>query len=190
MDNLPIESILQANPHLTDVVEKTIVFKPSALPFTNRAEMVLPTFTRNAYWTHMYIKLMDFERIGQDGNVQVGAYSELGLYPPIYFTTRSFTNGWVPLAFPIPTDPLNHRTLKVVVQTPEPFEGLLLLRALAVEALYSDRQTDHVYVNEMGEVESQILFGLDGGHLYDRRNQQELLEGGGPDRRIHYSGEL
>ena len=190
MDPLPIESILQVNPHLTDVVEKTILWKPSATLFTNRVEIALPSFTRNAYWTHLYIKLMDYDRVGLDGNVQVGAYSELGLFPPIYFTTRQFTNGWVPLAFPIPTDPLNHRTLKVIVQTPEPFEGILLIRALAVEGLYTDRLTDHVYVDELGEVQSQILFGLDGGHLYDRRNQQELLQGGAPDRRIHYSGEL
>lgn len=190
MDNLPIESILRANPHLTDVVQKTILFKPSTTLFTNRVEIVLPSFTRNAFWTHLYIKLMDDELVGQDGNVQVGAYSEYGLYPPIYFTTRHFTNGWIPLAFPIPTDPLNHRTLKVVVQTPESFEGVLLLRALAVEDLYTDRLNDHVYVNELGDVESQILFGLDGGHLHDRRNQQELLEEGGQERRIHYSGEL
>lgn len=190
MDNLPIESILRANPHLTDVVQKTILFKPPTTLFNNRVEIVLPSFARNAYWTHLYIKLMNDELVDQEGNVQVGAYSEYGLYPPIYFTTRSFTNGWIPLAFPIPTDPLNHRTLKVVVQSPEPFEGVLLLRALAVETLYPDRLNDHVYVNELGDVESQILFGPDGGHLHDRRNQQELLEGGGQDRRIHYSGEL
>jgi len=189
MNDLPLESILQANPTMTDVLEKTIIFKPSTLPFTDRATLELPPFSRNAYWTHLYIKLMDFDHVAQEGNVLVGAHSELGLFPPIYFTTRSFTNGWTPLAFPLPTRLLHHRTLKIEVQSTAPFEGILLVRALAVEDLYTDRLDDHVYVNELGEVESQILFGLDGGHLYDRRNQQDLLQDV-PGRRIHYSGTL
>ena len=189
MDPLPLESILKANPTMSDLVEKTIIFKPLALPFTDRATVELPYLTRNAFWTHLYIKLIDFDQVNQGGNVLVGAHSALGLFPPIYFTNRQFTNGWVPLPYPSPTRALHHRTLKVEVQTPETFEGILLVRALAVEDLFVDRLDDHLFVDELGDVQSQITYGPEGGHLYDRRNQQELLREV-PGRRIHYSGVL
>jgi hypothetical protein len=191
MEPLPIESILQVNPHLDDVLEKTIVFKPLATPFVNQATLKLPSLPRNAFWTHLYVKLIDYEQGVHDGNVLVGAHWTLGLFPPLPLTAHPLTDRWVPLAFPLPTRPLRHHTLHVEVHSREPFEGFLVLRALAVEDLFDDKLDDHLYVDESGMVQFQITYGPegDGGVLYERRNQQELLQGA-PERRIHSAGVL
>ena len=185
-----------------DVTERSHIFTPTPELFANQACIVLPPQTsrdwllsrRTRHWTHLYVKVVGEDGVLATGDVTIRVRHKLGLFPDMKLVTRRLGDTWIPLSWPIPADELHHQVLEAVVTTDKPFEGGLLFRALSIKDLMGDLR-DHIYLDELGDIQCRYKQGGDGiGDFYDlwgvEGTRNLLPHAAHRGRAIHYDGEL
>jgi len=149
---------------MEDVIRASHIFIPAVAPFRQTATCALPT-NPGRHWTHMALKVYDAEGqpLQEYLNMRIGVCirSSLGLFPDMVLLDRPVPQNqtsWIPLRWPVPTNPFHHHILTMELMTDDPsFQGFVRFRALSVEGLVDESVKDHVYVDALGGAHIRIV---------------------------------